>query len=557
MRHGCSVVRPQRETTPRPFVVTAHAPETASAKLMGVRALALWTITAVPVLAAAVGPWTGRLAVGEALAGLAVLGIAAAVVQCRPVVALLLVVAAWQITFLSQAELDSTLGMLAFAGGLLAVSFVAGRNASTGTPGAVVLLAGTATGAAGASVLGGGSDTALGAVAAMAVLAVVPWTIGRYRRQYTRMVRAGWEHAERVERELELAEDRARTRERARLAGEMHDLIGHELAHATLRIGALEVDAGLDPRHRSAAGGARAALTTAAERLADAVRVLRADQAGTEGSTESVTELVARTRTSGLDVELVANPPREHDPLIVRTIHRVVAEALTNTIKHAPGAPVTVRIEETDEGSVVRVTTAAAAEPPPEPGVTGGYGLLGLAERVRLVGGRFDAGHRADGGYEVTARIPHRPSAPAEPATATYLYRRQAELQVRRSGRRTVLVTAAVSAAVVASAVAYMVVDAVTSVLDPADYARLTVGQDRSSITPVLPAETRVDLPDGGPPPPVGAVCNHYSTHPNPFDEHGSDLYRLCFRDGRLVSKDLLVRGGRLVSEDEHVGSER
>jgi hypothetical protein len=105
--------------------------------------------------------------------------------------------------------------------------------------------------------------------------------------------------------------------------------------------------------------------------------------------------------------------------------------------------------------------------------------------------------------------------------------------------------------------VAYMIVDAVTSVLDPADYARLTVGQEQSSVTPLLPAETRVDLPDGVPPPPAGSACSHYSTHPNPFDERGSDLYRLCFRDGRLVSKDQLVRGARLVSDAELVGGER
>jgi anti-sigma regulatory factor (Ser/Thr protein kinase) len=284
--------------------------------------------------------------------------------------------------------------------------------------------------------------------------------------------------------------------------------------------------------------------------------VLRADQSSTDDSAESVADLVARTRTSGLDVELVADHTRDHDPLIARTINRVVAEALTNAIKHAPGAPVTVRIEETDEGNVVRVANAATARPP-ESGVTGGYGLLGLAERVRLVGGRFDAGRSSDGGYEVTAHLPRRPSAPAGPATATHLRRRQAELQVRRSGRRTVLVTAGISAGVVACVVAYMVVDAVTSVLDPADYARLTVGQDQSSVTPLLPAETRVDLPDGVPPPPAGSACNHYSTHPNPFDERGSDLYRLCFRDGRLVSKDHLVRAARLVSDDELVGSLR
>ncbi|WP_433556760.1 sensor histidine kinase [Pseudonocardia xinjiangensis] len=508
------------------------------------RALALWTITAVPVLVATVGPWDGRLSAAEALAGLAVLGAATALVHRLPVAALVLVMAAWQVTFLSRDELNSTLGVIAFAGGLVAVSFVAGRNATAGTASAVVLSAATAAGAAAALGLGGGGDTTIATVAAVAVLAVVPWTIGRYRRQYTRMVQAGWEHAERVERELGLAEDRARTRERAWLAGEMHDLIGHELAHAALRIGALEVDPGLDPAHRSAAGGARAAVTTAAERLADAVRVLRPDQGSTDRPGESVAELVARSRTSGLDVDLVADPPRDHDPVIARTIHRVVAEALTNVVKHAPGAAVTVRIEETGEGSVVRVANAAAAQPSGR-GVTGGYGLLGLAERVRLVGGRFDAGQRVDGGYEVTAHVPHRPSAPAGPATTTGLHRRQAELQVRRSGRRTVYVTAGVSVGVVACVVAYMVVDAATSVLQPADYAGLMIGQDEPSVAPLLPAETRVDQPDGVPPTPAGSACRHYSTHPNPFDERGSDLYRLCFRDGRLVSKDELVRGER------------
>jgi signal transduction histidine kinase len=508
-----------------------------------VRTLALWTITALPVLAAAVGPWGGRLSAGEAVAELAVLGAAAVVVHRRPVVALILVVAAWQVTFLSRSELDSTLGVIALAGGLVAVSYVAGRNASTGTAGAVVLLAGTATGAAAALGVSGGGDTALGTIAAMAVLAIVPWSIGRYRRQYARMVRAGWEHAERVERELELAEDRTRTRERARLAGEMHDLIGHELAHAALRIGALEVDPGLDPQHRVAAGGAREAVTAAAERLADAVRVLRSDHPGDDGPVESVADLVARTRTSGLDVELVADGPRDHDPLIARTIHRVVAEALTNAIKHAPGAPVTVRIEQTDEGSALQIVNAAAESP--ERRLTGGYGLLGLAERVRLVGGRFDAQHRADGGYEVAAHVPHRTSAPAGPSRATRVQRRQAEMQVRRTGRRTILVTAGVSAGVVVCVLAYMVVDAATSVLRPADYARLTVGQDEPSVTPLLPAETRVDGPAGVTPPPAGSTCRHYSTHPNPFDERGGDLYRLCFRDGRLASKDLIVRGGR------------
>jgi hypothetical protein len=70
-------------------------------------------------------------------------------------------------------------------------------------------------------------------------------------------------------------------------------------------------------------------------------------------------------------------------------------------------------------------------------------------------------------------------------------------MQVRRSGRHTVLVTAGVSAGVVASVVAYMVVDAAGSVLPAADYTRLGIAQDERSVTALLPADPRVDQPDG------------------------------------------------------------
>lgn len=92
-------------------------------------------------------------------------------------------------------------------------------------------------------------------------------------------------------------------------------------------------------------------------------------------------------------------------------IYRIVQEALTNTVRHAPGArcAVTVRgaddavrITVTDDG---RGTQATAGEP--------GYGLIGIRERVGLLGGDLAAGHRPEGGFELRAVIPMRQSETA------------------------------------------------------------------------------------------------------------------------------------------------
>ena len=92
---------------------------------------------------------------------------------------------------------------------------------------------------------------------------VLPWLLGRYRRQYAELARTGWQLAERMEREQQAVADRTRLRERARIAGDMHDSLGHDLALIALRAGALEVDPRLDADRQAAAGELRAAAGTA------------------------------------------------------------------------------------------------------------------------------------------------------------------------------------------------------------------------------------------------------------------------------------------------------
>jgi signal transduction histidine kinase len=116
---------------------------------------------------------------------------------------------------------------------------------------------------------------------------------------------------------------------------------------------------------------------------------------------------VRGVRGAGLNVDVRIEGPRRDVPAMVDlAAYRVVQEALTNAVKHAPQHPVTVRITYTPTALLVDVSAdgadgAIAAEP-----TTSGFGLLGLRERARAVGGRLEAGATANGGFQVSADLP-------------------------------------------------------------------------------------------------------------------------------------------------------
>jgi len=482
--------------------------------------LILWVGAASLVVAAAATSRPGRLAAWEVVLYLVLLGAAFLVVQRRPAVALGLALGAWLFCYLVRVEFDSATGAIALAPALAVTSFFAGRHAGDPRPTAITLTLAEFAGVVVALTERGGSDTALAVTSGIGVLGVVPWAFGRFRRRYAELQEVGWEHASLLERSV----DNARNAERARLAGEMHDLVGHELARAALLVGALELEPTLTAQQREAARTARASVTAAAERLADVMQVLRADE---DEPVATIEEVVAR---SGLDVELVNNRRTAIDGIIARTVHRVTAEALTNVIKHAPGAKVTVTLTANLE---LRVTNGPA---PRTNAVGSGKGLVGLAERVALVGGWFEAAPSDDGGFEVRAKLPERPRARTTP---THVRRERTEEELRKSARRTVLITSVVCAGIAIGVPGYMVFDAVTSVLTPQQFERAEIGQHDEALD--LPLRTRVDNPLGVTAPP-GTECRYYSTHANPFDGDRHDLHQLCFRDDRLVSKQWLAR---------------
>ncbi|WP_432935566.1 sensor histidine kinase [Kribbella sp. CA-253562] len=406
------------------------------------------------------------------------------------------------------------------------------------------------------------------------VLFVLPWLIGRYRAQQALLTTAGWERAERIEREQRMEIEQVRLRERSRIAEDMHDSVGHELSLIALRAAALEVDAELPERHRRAATELREAAAAATERLGEIIGVLRdADaQAPVVPSDESVAELVDRAAASGLAVRLVQEGAAEASPMVDRAIHRVVQESLTNASKHAPGAEVVVALTRGEDEVVVRITDSGATRSVPEGVPSSGTGLAGLAERVRLVGGTLTAGPRGSGtvssigspgsegehegvvpsarGFEVIARVPRAGGRPetGRDAVVEATTERSATADerdvVRRRARRglitALLVPTVLGAVIGVIALGYYLVAGYNSVLPPERFDALRIGQSLAEVEPVLPRMQMIDPPTERADQHDGWTCRFYRPD-GPFSINYA--YRLCFEHDRLVAKEIVQTG--------------
>jgi len=231
-----------------------------------------------------------------------------------------------------------------------------------------------------------------------------------------RLVQALTERAERAEREQHLLAGQARAEERARLAGEMHDVVTHRVSLMVLQAGALRMTAP-DEATRQAAENLRVAGVQALDELRDLVGILRTEPEGDEGPCPAdFAALVAESTAVGTPAELIEDgDPALASPVVGRTAFQVVREALTNVRKHAPGAPVTVRVSY----DAAQLRLSVHNGPPPvaaggaaqlaDPGLarTGsGLGLASLGQRIELVRGTLHAGPAPDGGFCVEATLP-------------------------------------------------------------------------------------------------------------------------------------------------------
>jgi signal transduction histidine kinase len=213
-----------------------------------------------------------------------------------------------------------------------------------------------------------------------------------------------------LERESDERAEQAVADERSRMARELHDVIGHSISVMGVQAGA--VRRVLRPEQEREREALLAVEQTGREAVAEMRRLiglLRTDEGGISGPSPSlsrVEQLAAEMRGAGLAVELrVEGDLGSLPPGADLAGYRIVQEALTNALKHAPNAHVSasvradgseLAIEVLDDGNGARSS----------PNGHLGHGLLGMRERTSLYGGELTAGPRPGGGFGVQARIP-------------------------------------------------------------------------------------------------------------------------------------------------------
>jgi signal transduction histidine kinase len=203
--------------------------------------------------------------------------------------------------------------------------------------------------------------------------------------------------------------------ERMRIAREMHDVVAHALAVITVQAGVGRCLAGKRPEE---ARSALASIETIGRTAQDELRVVLGLLRDVEHATAplaptprliDVKELADTVRAAGVAVELrMEGTDRPLSPSLELSIYRVVQEALTNVVKHAPGARAVaeltvsarkVRLDVRDDGGPGAGNASRA-------GQGAGHGIVGMRERIGAFGGWLVTGPVADGGFQVTAEIP-------------------------------------------------------------------------------------------------------------------------------------------------------
>ncbi|KUL30059.1 sensor histidine kinase [Actinoplanes awajinensis] len=215
------------------------------------------------------------------------------------------------------------------------------------------------------------------------------------------------ERAVRAEQEAHDRADRLRGLERERIAREMHDALAHRISLVSLHAGALQINPDLTPEQvANAAATIRDSAHQALEDLREILGVLRAgtvDPGGELRPQPGLTllgELIGDARAAGVRVDFAdRSGDAPTGAALGRTVYRLVQEGLTNAGKHASGTTVNVELSRLTPSELhVLVTNPIPARPGPAP-PGAGAGLVGLAERVGLLGGRLRHGvHRAPDG---------------------------------------------------------------------------------------------------------------------------------------------------------------
>jgi signal transduction histidine kinase len=215
--------------------------------------------------------------------------------------------------------------------------------------------------------------------------------------------------ADQAEAEREEQARLAVAEERARIARELHDVVGHSVSVMTVQASAARRL--LRPHQEKEREALLVVEQTGREALAEMRRMVgvlrRPDEApalAPQPSLEHIEKLVSHTRETGLPVELrIEGTPVPLPPGIDTTAYRIVQEALTNAVKHARAASAEVVVRYSN--GTVELTVSDDGQGGGDGG-GGGHGLVGMRERVSVYGGELEAGPQAGGGFRLRATLP-------------------------------------------------------------------------------------------------------------------------------------------------------
>jgi len=244
------------------------------------------------------------------------------------------------------------------------------------------------------------------------IITVTPLLVGREIREQRHRVDDMRERVERAERDREEKAYRAVADERTRIARELHDVVAHQMTVMTLQAdGARRIADGSDPRVVKALETISDTGHSALSEMRRMVGLLRAPEEASETEPlprlAEVEQLVERVRAAGVSVGLeIEGDVRRLPDGTELSAYRIVQESLTNSVRHGgPDVTATVAIEyKEDHLNLLILDDGRGASA--ESGDEVGHGIVGMRERITVLGGEFSAGPRTGGGYQVHAIIP-------------------------------------------------------------------------------------------------------------------------------------------------------
>ncbi|WP_198679287.1 sensor histidine kinase [Thermomonospora amylolytica] len=255
--------------------------------------------------------------------------------------------------------------------------------------------------AAGAALLSG--SAAFGAIAAV----TVPLLVGSFVRE-RRAASAKLAEQERRHKEAE-----AVLKERQRIARELHDVVAHHMSMIAIQAEAAPyAEPSMPDRTKADLAQIRSTALEALTELRRVLGVLRTEngaETDPQPALDRLDDLIANARAAGLDVtSRTIGAPRSLPPGHGLTAYRIVQEALSNAMRHAPGAHVDVEIQHGSDALRIKVVNGPPAQRAEPSAAGGGHGLIGMRERAAMLGGEITAGPAPEGGFAVEAVLPWR-----------------------------------------------------------------------------------------------------------------------------------------------------